>query len=135
MIELDREWYPDDELEQSQSRVVQQLKSIDSSKYLGKKKSKLYYLTLVSPMFAINQLSFSRCSRFCWWKISIWKNKIHQEHTPCLSRDTVSRRGVFCIGFHHWYPIFPWYAWPGRKWKTNSRRKRVQRENLQNKWG
>ena len=35
MIKLDREWYPDDDLETSQSRVVKQLKSIDTSKHLG----------------------------------------------------------------------------------------------------
>ena len=36
MIELDREWYDDADLEDSQNRVVQQLKSsLDSSKYLG----------------------------------------------------------------------------------------------------
>ena len=36
MIELDRKWYQYDNLETSQNRIVQQLKSsLDSSKYLG----------------------------------------------------------------------------------------------------
>lgn len=36
IIKLDREWYYDDSPENSQDRVVQQLKSsLDSSKYLG----------------------------------------------------------------------------------------------------
>ena len=37
MIQLDRDWYPDDDLELSQNRVVKQLKSLDTSKYLGRK--------------------------------------------------------------------------------------------------
>ena len=36
IIDFDRNWYDDDDIENSQNRVVQQLKSShDSSKYLG----------------------------------------------------------------------------------------------------
>ena len=36
ILELSRrEWYPDDTTEDSQRRLVKQLKSIDSSRYLG----------------------------------------------------------------------------------------------------
>ena len=37
MIQLDRQWYPNDDLELSKNRVVKQLKSLDTSKNLGRK--------------------------------------------------------------------------------------------------
>ena len=35
MIDLDREWYGEDNPDESKDRVVNHLKSLESSKYLG----------------------------------------------------------------------------------------------------
>ena len=73
MIQLDREWYPDDDLELSQNRVVKQLKSLDTSKYLGQK---ILYFIVNKSLFISAEALTTVDEKYPYGKMKFIKNTI-----------------------------------------------------------